>query len=203
MTATAPNRGGRPRDAQADTAIVAATIELLGEVGFRRLTVSAVAARAGVGKATIYRRWPAKGDLLRASLATLRESTEGTDTGDLRADLQAMLRSSVDHFVDSAAAQLMPQLCAEAEFDPGLRAVLHANSEDRRGALHAVLARARERGELRDDLDLEVVVDMLIAPIFVRRLVTGAPVTTEATDAAIDALLTGIVAHRSDIGCSG
>lgn len=186
-------KGGRPRNAHADLAILDATTQLLIEVGFARLSVNAVAARAGVGKATIYRRWRSKTELLRTTLARIKEATEGTDTGDLRRDLQAFLRASVEHFVDSEGAHLMPQLCAEAQFDAELRALLHANSRSRRDVVHQILDRARRRGELRDNLDFEVIVDMLTAPIFIRKLITGAPVDTRATDEAVDLLLGGIV----------
>ncbi|CAM3331789.1 hypothetical protein STSO111631_14275 [Stackebrandtia soli] len=185
-------KGGRPRNAKADEAILDATTRLLIEVGFGRLSVDAVAARAGVGKATIYRRWRSKTELLRATLARFRETTEGTDTGDLRSDLRAFLRASVDHFAGSEAGQLMPQLCAEAQFDPQLRDLLYSNSRGRRGVVLQILERARQRGELCDGIDVEVVVDMLTAPIFVRKLITGAPINARATDAAVDMILRGI-----------
>jgi hypothetical protein len=123
----------------------------------------------------------------------MRESTEGTDTGGLRSDLQAFLRAAVDHFVDSEAAHLMPQLCAEAQFDPEIREVLHANSRMRRDVVRQILERASRRGELRDDLDFEIMIDMLTAPIFIRKLVTGAPINARTTDEAVEMLLRGIV----------
>lgn len=196
MAAVVGTKGGRPRNAGADLAILDATTQLLIEGGFGRLSVDAVAARAGVGKATIYRRWRSKTELLRATLARLKETTEGTDTGDVRSDLRAFLRASVEHFVDSEAAHLMPQLCAEAQFDAELRELLHTNSKGRRDAIRQILERAQRRGELRTDLDFDVVIDMLTAPIFIRKLITGAPIDTYATDAAVELLLPGIVRGR-------
>lgn len=185
-------KGGRPLDPQAGQAILDATTQLLIEGGFRRLSVDAVATRAGTSKATIYRRWRSKSELLRATLARLKETTEGTDTGDLHSDLQAFLRAAVDHFVDSEGAHLMPQLCAEAQFDPEIRELLHSNSRLRRDVVRQILERARGRGELRDDLDFEVVIDMLTAPIFIRKLITGAPIDAHVTDEAVELLLRGI-----------
>lgn len=173
-------------------AILDATTQLLVEGGFGRLSVDAVAARAGVGKATIYRRWRSKPDLLRAALARFEDAVPAVDTGALRTDLREFLRSSVEEFVDSPAARLMPQLAAEAQHDPALRDLLHAYATVRRGVIRDILDRARRRGDLRDDLDTDVVVDMLMAPIFIRKLITGAPIEASATDAAIDMLLRGI-----------
>lgn len=186
-------KAGRPRSAAADDAILDATTALLIERGFGRLGVDAVAARAGVGKATIYRRWRSRADLIRAALARFETAPEGVDTGDLRTDLRLYLRQAVEEFVDTPAARLMPQLSAEAQVDPELRDVLHANAQARRQILVDILDRARRRGDLRDDLDVEVVVDLLTAPIFVRKLITGAPIDVHTTDAAIDVVLPGIL----------
>lgn len=188
---------GRPRDEGAGQAILDATTQLLIEGGFGRLSVDAVAARAGVGKATIYRRWSSKAELIRATLARFKDAAQSVDTGDLRTDLQEFLRLSVEEFVESPAAHLMPQLAAEAQSDPEVRELLNQYAKGRRGVIGDILQRAEARGELRGDLDLEVVIDMLIAPIFVRKLITGAPITSEATDEAIDQLLRGVTSQRS------
>ena len=185
-------KGGRPRSAEADQAILDAATRLLIEVGFGRLTVDAVAARARVGKATIYRRWRSKSELVRATLARVEETPEFGVSRNLRGDLQALLRWLVEHFVDSDAADLMPLLVNESRFDPELRDLRNAVSQQGRDIVRQILDSAQSRGELADDLDLEVVIDMLIAPIFVRRLISGAPVTTQATDTAVDLLLHGI-----------
>lgn len=199
MTAGNTKRTGRPRSIEVDGAIIEATTQQLIEGGFGRLTVDAVAARAGVGKATIYRRWPSKTELLRATLASFNDVvSDDVATGDLRRDLQTLLRRMVEEFVDSDAARLMPQLAAEAQFDPQLRELLHTNARIRREVFGHVLERARARGELRDDLDLEVVIDLLIAPVFVRKLITGTPITTSITDNAVDAVLSGIVRGSTD-----
>jgi AcrR family transcriptional regulator len=194
MSGVVAGKGGRPRDVQADEAILDATTRLLIEGGFGRLSVRAVAARAGVGKATIYRRWPSKTELLRATLARIdaRETAEAADTGDLRGDLRALMRTMAVHFVDSEAAHLMPQLVAEAQFDHDLRELLHSYAEGRRNLAHQVLERARRRGELRVDVDPEVVVDLITAPVFIRKLITGGPITEKVTDGAVELIVQGI-----------
>jgi len=193
MSSVVVNRGGRPFDAQTGQAILDATTQLLIEVGYGRLRVDAVAARAGVSKATIYRRWRSKSELLRATLSQVEETVPIADTGDLRRDLQALMRTAVVEFVDSEAADLMPQLSAEAQIDPEVREFLHSYARTRRGAVREILERAQHRGDVRDDLDLEVVIDMLTAPIFVRKLITGASINTRAIDDAIDVVLRGVL----------
>lgn len=193
MSSVVVAKGGRPFDAQTGQAILDATTQLLIEVGYGRLRVDAVAARAGVSKATIYRRWRSKSELMRATLSRIEEPAETIDTGDLRGDLQSLMRGAVDEFVDSDAAHLMPQLSAEAQIDPEVREFLHSYARTRRGGVREILERARDRGVLRDDLDLEVVIDMLTAPIFIRKLITGDPITTRAVDDAIDMLLRGVL----------
>jgi AcrR family transcriptional regulator len=186
-------KGGRPFDAKTGDAILDATIQLVIEGGFGRLRVDAVAARAGVSKATIYRRWRSKSELLHAMLSRIKETVQSADTGDLRTDLQALLRGAVDEFVHSESAQLMPQLSAEAQFNPEVRELLHSYARERRGVAREIFERAGARGELRDHLDLEVVIDMLTAPIFIRTLITGDPIDTHAIDETIDLLLRGIL----------
>ncbi len=193
MSGAAP-KGGRPRDPNAEQAILDATVAQLLEVGFGRLSVDAVAARAGVGKATIYRRWRSKDDLLHAAISRLDATGQVVDTGDLQSDLRTILRWLTAHFGNSNVADLMPLLVAEARFDAGLRAVQHSVAREGRGVVQQILELARRRGELRDDLDDEVVIDLLIAPIFLRKLLTGAPVTVAATDAAIELVVRAIAA---------
>jgi AcrR family transcriptional regulator len=197
----AATRGGRPFDAKTGDAILDATIQLVIEGGFGRLRVDAVAARAGVSKATIYRRWRSKSELLHAMLSRIEETVQRPDTGDLRTDLQVLLRGAVDEFVESESAQLMPQLSAEAQFNPDVRALLHSYARERRAAAGEIFERAGARGELRDDLDLEVVIDMLTAPIFIRKLITGGPIDSHVIDETIELLLRGVL--RGDDGRGG
>src|SRR5260370_16007651 len=113
---------GRPRSQEADRAILTATVELLAERGLTAMSIEEVAARAGVGKTTIYRRWPSKGLLaLDAFVASFREQQPLPDTGTLRGDLVAALRAWVRAVTRTPMGSMLTGLIAEAQHDPALR----------------------------------------------------------------------------------
>lgn len=188
---TAARRPGRPRDARADAAIVDATLELLGECGFGGVTVDAVAVRAGVGKSTIYRRWPCREALVLHAASTLVDLPEIDADGDLRADLLRITHHFVDH-MRSKAGQLLPLLLAEASRDSELRVVISRFVEDRRAKATATVDRARDRGELREGVSSDLVVDAVVGPVLYRFLVTGAVVDDETIAEIVDAVLVGV-----------
>jgi AcrR family transcriptional regulator len=119
-------RPGRARDPRADKAILAAAVALLTEVGFGGLTVDAVAHRAGVGKATIYRRWDSKERLVLDALSTEHQPLEAPNTGGLRADLMALYEPMTEPVAQQTAVRLMPALAAEAAGNPALAEQLRA-----------------------------------------------------------------------------
>lgn len=182
-------RPGRPRDAGADDAIMDAVVELLTEVGFGGLTIDAVAHRAGVGKATIYRRWDGKEQLVLDALAAGRIPVPQPDTGTLRDDLLAYYLPLADIEAQQGAVRLMPALAAEAAVDPDLADRLHAFVSDRRAPVAGILRRAQERGEVNDDVDIELVVDLLTGAIMYRLYFSGAVVD----EGVIRRLLEGVL----------
>ena len=163
---------GRPRSAEADAAIVRSTLELLREEGFRGLSVEAVRARAGVGKATIYRRYPDKSALVRAAMGAIHADLELPDTGSVRGDLEAAFALVYATGLDSGTLVLMPRLLAEATSEPELHAAFTAALvEPRRGAFHEILSRGVRRGELPQDADLDLITDLITGPIIYRLLI--------------------------------
>ena len=170
--ATAPRSPGRPRSVEADAAIARATLEVLVEEGFQGLSVEAVRQRAGVGKATIYRRFPDKAALVRAAMERLHAQLEMPDTGTLRGDLEAGFRAAYAASPTPNARLMLPRLLVDAQDDDELFAVFHATLvEPRREALRNVLRRGIERGELRADVDLELTIDLLAGPMIYRFLI--------------------------------
>lgn len=165
--ANSPRSPGRPRDAQADQAIRDAALRLLGDVGYEAMTVEAVADRAGVGKATIYRRWPNKQELVLAAIDALYEQgIEVPDTGDVRSDLVELIRRAQRLMTSSPAGQILPRVVPEvAQNTPLGRAYLDTVMTPRLRTLAATLERAQQRGELRPDLDVEFAVTFLIGPM--------------------------------------
>jgi AcrR family transcriptional regulator len=164
----------RPRSAESHAAILQAALELVVEDGLRGTTIEGIAARAGVGKATIYRRWNTKEELFMEALRTIAFALPDPDTGSMRGDVEAIIAFNLEHATRNAAL-LMPRLMVEAADDPDLFAVMQqVLVEPRREVLRTILRRAVERGEMREDIDPEVAIDLLIGPFIYAVLVTGA-----------------------------
>ncbi|QLY28710.1 TetR/AcrR family transcriptional regulator [Nocardia huaxiensis] len=183
-----PRPGGRPRDPERDTALLAAVCEILPEVGYDRLTVDAVAARAGASRATVYRRWKDKSELVRSALEALGWEVPVPDTGDLRSDLLALGAAYTDR--SSQRDGVLAAIAAAASRDPQLREVAHeAIAKPRRAAFEAVVERARQRGEIADGVDLTMIGTVVPAMIFHRILILGEPTDGAFFEQMIDALL--------------
>jgi AcrR family transcriptional regulator len=190
---TAERQTGRPREARTDRAILEATLELIAEVGVYDFRTEDVAARAGVGKGAIYRRYRSKDDLVTAAVAALvSEEIAVPDTGSTRADLVVLMQEAVELYSGSLAGRLMPNLVGAMARKPELaRAVRDGFLVGRRAALADVLRRAVERGDLRSDLDLELALDVIGGPLFYRLLVTGGPIDEQLAQGVADLILRG------------
>lgn len=169
---------GRPRDPQVDRDILTATIALLGEDGFDGLSIEAVAARAGVGKTTVYRRWPSKIPLVVDALAAMKMPTAATVPEDLptRDALEQAMAGFTKRQEGPAArvlAGLVDAMSRNEELATAVRTVLVA---ERQRGLVEVIERGKRRGEIRPDVDARVMVDLLGGPVVLRRLITGEPV---------------------------
>jgi AcrR family transcriptional regulator len=161
-TEHAPRGRGRPRSEEAHRAILAAVVDLLREHGLGGLTIEAVAARAGVGKTTIYRRWDTKNDLIVEALQHLRPVGAPPDTGSLAGDLEAMVALQRQRLDVSPLPRVMPRVLAEASEDPELHAeIVRTAVLPIRAMLEEFVERAVARGELREDVDRESLLDVL------------------------------------------
>lgn len=185
-------RPGRPRDLGVDDAIMDAVVEILTEIGFRGLTIDAVAQRAGVGKATIYRRWPGKEQLVLDALTAERVPVPEPDTGSLRDDLLAYYLPLADADAQRGAVRLMPALAAEAAVDPDIADRLQAFVSDRRAPVEGILRHAQERGEVNDEVDVELVVDLLTGAIMYRLYFSGTVVDEDVIRRLLDGVLIAI-----------
>ena len=182
---------GRPRSEVAHKAILEATLELLAEVGFSALTVEGVAQRAGVGKATIYRRWASKLPLVVEAFGEL-PAFEDVDTGTLAGDLKAMLTQYLRNFLATPLATVYPSLAAERRHNPELGELLDPLLRNRRRPLDAALRRAVTRGELASDLDLELASDLIVGPVAVRLFFRGTQIKPDMVSPMVDMALEGI-----------
>jgi AcrR family transcriptional regulator len=184
---------GRPRDARTDRAILEATLELIAELGVYEFRTEDVAARAGVGKGAIYRRYDSKDALVTAAIAALvGEEIAVPDTGSTREDLLVLMREAVHLYSGSLAGRLMPNLIgAMARKRDLAKAVREGFLAARRAALSEVLRRGITRGDLSPDADLELVLDVLGGPLFYRLLVTGGPIDEQLAEGVADLILRG------------
>ncbi len=187
---------GRPRSADADRAILRATVDLLADEGYAGVTMEGVAARAGVGKATVYRRWPSKSALVVDAIAACRESGwEPPDTGSAREDLLTFVRNFRDHLRTSDAGRVMPALVAELARSPELAAMFREGFVlPRRARVLEAVRRGVERGEVRVDVDPELVADAVVALLQHRFLVTGMEIDDDLPERLLDMLWWGIAA---------
>jgi AcrR family transcriptional regulator len=174
-------------------AITSALFDQLAEIGYARMSMDAVARRAGVGKAALYRRWPSKQamliDLVGASI--LRNLPEVPDTGSLAGDVRAFLDVIVEQTADPRIKRIALDVMVETTRVPELAGALHdVVDKPRRTAAAAVLTRAVDRGELSADVDRELGLDLLISPLLLRLLRSDDPVD----DAYLAGLTKAIVA---------
>ena len=182
---------GRPRSEEAHKAILDATLELLVEVGFSAMTVEGVASRAGVGKATIYRRWPSKLPLVVEAFGQL-PGFEEVDTGSLAEDLKKMLRAYLQAFNASPLSAILPSLAGERAHNPELSELFEPVSVGRRQPLIRAFERAVDRGEVAADLDVELAADLVVGPIAVALFFKGGRLNQRMVGPMVDMALSGI-----------
>ncbi|MEV6864220.1 TetR/AcrR family transcriptional regulator C-terminal ligand-binding domain-containing protein [Streptosporangium subroseum] len=186
-------RGRRPAD-EVRREVLRAAGELLLAEGMAAFTIEKVAALAGASRVTLHKWWPSKGALaLDGYFSVVGPTLAFPDTGDLAADLTAQLRAFVHLMSHTQAGRIMPELVGQGQTDPELLAAFRERySAPRRALAVEVLERARQRGELREDLDLEVVVDQLWGACYHRLLIPDQPLTDEFAEALVRNLLNGI-----------
>lgn len=185
-------RPGRPRDARHDRAILEATLDILREHGYGGLTIDGVAANAGVGRPTIYRRWPSKPALVVAALVdSSRLAVPAPDTGSLRRDLIAIQRHQVELMNSPDNRRVTAGLIADLANDPDLaQSYVSKYLAPRRATVWRVLQRGVDRGELDPDVDFAFVYDLLVGPLFMRAVVWGEQLAPDAADRTADVILT-------------
>jgi AcrR family transcriptional regulator len=189
-TADQPVRGGRPRDPSRDGAIRTAILEVLARSGYSGLTMDAVAAEAGVGKATIYRRWRTKQDLVVDTIAELTgPAATAPDTGSLEGDLRLLLRSLVSVVTGPLGAATQSLLSA-LPHSPALASAFRSGPLGQwTAAFGEVCRRAEERGEVAPGLVGSPRAEAASALLVQRWLLTGGPVDDAYADAVLDTVV--------------
>jgi AcrR family transcriptional regulator len=184
---------GRPRSERAHRAILRAANELLESDGFAAVTVEAIAERAGVSKATIYRWWPNRAAVVMDGfLSIVSSEVPFPHTGHAREDIRIHMRRLAEAF-GGKMGRTVAALIAEGQADPELAEALRSRwLSIRRTEAREILELGIERGELRDDIDPEVAVDVLYGPIYYRMLVGHAPLNGDFADALADHAFAGL-----------
>jgi TetR/AcrR family transcriptional regulator of autoinduction and epiphytic fitness len=178
-----------PRVERSRRVILEAVLDELGEVGYGALTIEAVAARAGVGKSTIYRHWAGKLELVEDAFRTLKAPVVVPEEGSLRDRVAAVVEQVACLVAQSTYSTCMPALIDAAERDPKVREFHNRFSAERRAVLVGILRAAVEAGELPATTDPELLADALVGPILLRRLMLAEPVGPEVARELVDQLL--------------
>ncbi len=185
-------RPGRPRSANAERTILEATWAEVADYGLHGFSVDKVAARAGVSKATIYRRWATKEALVLDAWAGAESGLEYRDTGSLVGDMRALHLQFDQRHMHEPMRILLPHMVAAAQQNADLAERFHAFSREQRQPLYLLLERAVDRGEIREGLDIEVIVKLLEGPFMLQMLLGDRPMTFEEGEALIGYVLNGI-----------
>lgn len=186
---------GRPRSARADEAIIYAVLEMVAEGHtVDALSMEAVAARAGVGKATIYRRWPNKEALIVDAVASMKGPVPQIAGTSVRDDLVTLLSRVGQNNEPTRAGRIMSCLLPELQRSPSLQRCYQAVVEPRRAVIREVLQRGIKTGELRADLDVELALALLSGPIMVQTVLGWNPQLDmhDLPARVVDAVLAGI-----------
>lgn len=190
----AARRGrGRPRDPETDDRITKAAAELLLRRGFDRTTVDDVAARAGVGKATVYRRWPSKEDLAVAAMETLYSvEIPEADSGSIHSDLTASYRSVLTFVNTPDGAAFLRTSIAESVRDDRIAALHRASTQQREDLTRRTFERAIARGEVRSDIDVDSAVQWLGGVLAIRAITHRPMPPVEDAEKLVEFTLHGI-----------
>jgi AcrR family transcriptional regulator len=189
---SAAERVGRPRDPEIDAAVLEATLSVLDGFGYGGFTLEEVARRAGTTKPAIYRRWPKRQRLVLAALGRRIGPARAPDTGCTLCDLDECLKVFVAAFRRMPPGVIGP-LFADCAGDRDLRAVFMTTLFDPpRAAVRETLERAHARGDLREDVDLDLILDLIGSLVHYRALFGHAPTSDVEIERAVEALLRGI-----------
>ena len=173
--------GVDPRVARTESLVLDAVLDELADRGYGALSVEGVARRAGVGKATIYRHWAGKPELVAAAIGQLKSVVlEDDEQSPLYQRIVQRLTAIASHLQSSRLSACLPALIDAAERDDAVRHFFHTSNQARRDRLTELLGEAKDTGRLAPDVDVELLADSLFGPILVRRLMR--PVPFEAGD---------------------
>ena len=178
-----------PRVERSRRLICEAAVEELAEVGYGAMTIESIARRAGVGKATIYRHWSGKLDLVESALDLLDDDADVPADGTVRERIGAVLTWLAGYMADPKRSACMPSIVSAATYDDAVRVFLHRFSGEKRQVLVDLVEEGVATGELAADLDPVLAAEALVGPLFYRRLMSPDPFPPERVGEIVDLVL--------------
>lgn len=180
-----------PRIERSRSLILESTLDELAAVGYGALAVEGIARRAGVGKATIYRHWNGKLDLVAEAVTTLKQAVHAPETDDHLERIEGYLRAVAASVADSRLSACLPALVEASERDEAVREFHHRSGAERRTTFVALLDSARDAGHIGADVDVDtsLLAECLVGPIMLRRLLTAEPYPPADVDRLIATVL--------------
>ena len=192
LVAEEPARG-RPRDPSRDQAIIDATLDVLVRDGYDRLSMEGVAAAAGVGKTTVYRRWSTKAELVIDAMATLKPAIDTIDTGTLEGDIERLIAASCSPR-SQRLQQVMVSVCSALPREPDLLEAFKIRfTEPRIARIANMLERARDRGELGPEVDVAMAASLVPSLMLQRALMTGKPAGRVYAEQVVGSVLLPVI----------
>lgn len=189
---------GRPRDDRIDTEVVSSVLSVLRTRGYAAVTIDGIARKVKRARTSLYRRWPSKRHLVAYAVVSEMGDNPAADTGRLHEDLQAAVGTLLSAFA-GPLGQALAGLVADMADDPELaEAIRQEVLAARRRSMREAFARARARRELRPNLDIELVIDMLTGPFYYRALFGHAPITRRMTREVVKYVLRVVAIDHAD-----
>jgi AcrR family transcriptional regulator len=184
-----------PRVDRTRAAVLRAGAEVIAEGGIQSFSIEAVVARSGVARTTIYRHWPTRRDLLVAIYSSFGTHTATPDEGSLRADLRHLLLGLADQLANADWPRALTSMVSESEHDHDLAEAQRVDSYNEMRPWREVLERARRRGELATDVDIQLIAEHVAGALFFRRLVLHQPTTPDQVDQVLELILGGLTSR--------
>lgn len=178
-----------PRVVRSRRAILDAVVDELAAVGYGAMTIESVARRAGVGKATVYRHWDGKLDLIESLLHEMTERIVVEEDGPPLRKIRSLLHGLATSIATSKLSQCLPALVSAAQHDEAVRSFQQRFTASRRLVMMGYVEEAQLAGDIRGDADPRLVAETLVGPIFYRRLMTAEPFPPELVDELVDTVL--------------
>jgi TetR/AcrR family transcriptional regulator of autoinduction and epiphytic fitness len=178
-----------PRVERSRQAILDAAIEELAEVGYGAMSIESIARRAGVGKATVYRHWRGKLDLVGSALDAMKQEVVVPAEGTVRERITGLLRSLAEFLADSDHSACLPALVSAAQYDSSVAEFQRTFSQSRRQVLVDLITEGIASGELAADLDPDLVAGALAGPLFYERLMLQQPYQPDRVDDIVALIL--------------